>query len=1430
MSRIISHYRLTELAGRGGTGQVWKAEDLTLNRTVAIKLLTEELTGDREAKERIQSEARMAAALNHPNIAAVYELGESEGDFYIAMEWIEGENLRSRIARGRLELKSSLEFAVQIANALEAAHGHNLFHCDVKSSNIVITPDQRAILLDFGLARISTAMELSRSRSVARQALVSFPSEDKRNASPRIEVRGTPGYMSPEQIRGEALDQRTDVFSLGVVFYEILTGNLPFGSQSPTQFAHAVLNEEPLPLSAFRDDVPLELEGIIRKALAKDREGRFATCQELGAAIRAVIAELEYDGPGTFLAGNASAASAVESTPPQSHNEFIARLRSRAWRHKRTLLFASIVSALIAALGILLPRFRGGGWLSVSALSFTAIACAVSYAFARRRMAPALSSLTRGAAFRGLLPFHEADRGLFYGRETEAAALFEMVRHSDFRFGVLFGESGCGKTSLLRAGLMPRLWEEGLVPILCRSYSDPMAAAVEECERRCNLSRADNEPAANYLARVAREVDGTLVIICDQFEEFFVNHKTEKDRDPFLSFLGACNADRELPVKFLAAMRSDFLYLISSELSGRISEPLISSRLYHLRNFDEAQAEEIIQRSALHAGLPLERGLSRDIARDLANEEIVTPSELQIVGEQIQRMRIYTRQAYKRAGGKEPLVHGFLEDVIQASGDADGTRLLLRSLISDENTRLTLTVEQICMRTQRGLNSVERLLRLFVEMRLIREIQEDEPWRYELMHEYLIDRINRITGRVMDATQRANRLLRQYLSNYSLDKRARVPVSKLWFIKRHSDLQLGEREREFLKRSARRGLLRSAAVVVLLSAVTVVAAAALSVTEEWDGIRLADGHTAAARKAVFSPDGRLLVTCGEDGRMIVWDFATRQRLATLADNGGWVNSVAFSPDGKCFAAAGAGNTIEVWDAARLEKTTVLHGHSSTVEVVSFSRDGRWLGSISGSPGGRTIIWDTRTWEKACELPPSMMWGDLNWSANGKQLLIGAEVWDLQTRKRIGELDPQAAFCAISWDQRFLAGIDPSGAVSFYETARMWSEGRATLISTQRVHHYHGRAVAISPDERLVASAAEDIVLWDAATQTKLVRMKYTAQVWSLAFSPDGQWLVSTHDDGAVLLWSVAERELAASFNGHSASIHSTAFSPDGSHLASASEDRSVIIWDVLNNKKEAILSGHTDRVTAVAYSRDGMSLASADMDSNIFIWDLAERKRKWATRYLHLGKHWQATYCVAFSPDERYLACTHGVYDLSISRQILDFGELAGSHQVPWGATYGVAFSPDGRRLACATDQGYLLLWDVETWQLIGYANRSVTALITLSFEPGGNRLITGDDEGAVRLWEVSPLREIALLGRHEARIKSIAISPDGREVASCGDDKMLSLWDIEDRRLISHIGIHTAPVLSVAFSADGKRLACGEQESVRVFTRHRRLWGYRLD
>ena len=474
------------------------------------------------------------------------------------------------------------------------------------------------------------------------------------------------------------------------------------------------------------------------------------------------------------------------------------------------------------------------------------------------------------------------------------------------------------------------------------------------------------------------------------------------------------------------------------------------------------------------------------------------------------------------------------------------------------------------------------------------------------------------------------------------------------------------------------------------------------------------------------------------------------------------------------------------------------------------------------------MWDTARWEEIYVLKREMVWGDLVFSPNGRRLFVGGEIWDLRSASRIGLID--ASYVTILPNGRAMAGVDGAGAVIFYDTRLMWDDGQARVLVSQRVHSYHGRAVASSPDGKLIASGAEDIVLWDATSQTKLARLKHSAQVWSLAFSPDGRWLISTHDDGAVLLWDVAEREQTASFNAHSGSVHSVAFSPDGRLIASTSEDRSVIIWNAQNNQKEAILTGYTNRVTAATFSPDGGLLAACDMDSNLLLWDASDWKPRWTTRYLPKG-NWQATYCLAFSPDARYLACTQGVYELRDRRQLLDFNDLCGAYRIPWGQTYGVGFSPDGKRLACVTDHGYLLLWDVEKWELIEYVQPGDTPLITLSFSPDGKQVITGDDSGVVRLWEVSPLRESAIVGRHGARIKSVVFSPDGRQAASAGDDQMIALWDVGARRLVAHVGTHTSPVLSIAFSPDGKRLASGEYDSsVRLHTRHRTLWGYRFD
>lgn len=523
--------------------------------------------------------------------------------------------------------------------------------------------------------------------------------------------------------------------------------------------------------------------------------------------------------------------------------------------------------------------------------------------------------------------------------------------------------------------------------------------------------------------------------------------------------------------------------------------------------------------------------------------------------------------------------------------------------------------------------------------------------------------------------------------------------------------------------------------------------------------------------------------------------------------------------------------MTVWDATRFEKSVILRGHLTLVNLLSFSHDGRLLASTSGTETGRTIVWDTTNWEKAYELPRAAFWGDITFSPDNRRVMIGPGVWNLHTTSMVTDREPyNPSFNAFTRDRARTVGVSSDGAVIFSRVAELWSTSLPRVTTSQAVHSYHGRAVSFSPDGKLAASASEDIVLWDAVSETKLARLKHSAQVWSLAFSPDGRFLVSTHDDGSILVWDVAEREQAASLNGHTASVHAVAISPDGKRVASVSEDRSIILWNSERREKEMVLMGHATRVTSVAFSPDGKRLASSDMSHNTIVWELENRKQLKAERAFGFNGSKGAAYCVAFSPDGRFLATTLAVYDGVDLRVILHM-DKAKAEFSGMGAPYGAAFSPDSRLLAMATDSGALIVFDTQTWRAHGLVKLSSTPLISVSFRPDGKTLVTGDDDGFVRLWEINPLRQIATLGRHAARIKSVTFSPDGSEVISAGDDQMVYLWDVEGQKLITRIGTHTSPVLAVAFSPDGRRIVSGEHNNtVLMFTRHRMLWGRRLD
>ena len=264
--RTISHYRLGEKIGEGGMGVVYKAVDTNLNRTVALKFLAPHLTEDPTAKERFRREAQAAAAVDHSNICTVHEIDEAGGQMFIAMAYVEGRSLDKKIGAGPLELNEALDIAVQTAQGLQAAHEKGVVHRDIKGSNLMITPQGQVKILDFGLARLADRSRLTKTETVL----------------------GTVSCMSPEQAERKPTDRRTDVWSLGVVLYEMVTGRLPFEGDREQAVLYAIVHQEPTPITALRVGIPVELDHHVGKALAKTPDDRYQHVEDMVVDLRAL--------------------------------------------------------------------------------------------------------------------------------------------------------------------------------------------------------------------------------------------------------------------------------------------------------------------------------------------------------------------------------------------------------------------------------------------------------------------------------------------------------------------------------------------------------------------------------------------------------------------------------------------------------------------------------------------------------------------------------------------------------------------------------------------------------------------------------------------------------------------------------------------------------------------------------------------------------------------------------------------------------------------------------------------------------------------------------------------------------------------------------------------------------------------------------------
>jgi serine/threonine protein kinase len=383
VGQAVAHYQIVAPLGKGGMGEVYLASDTKLNRKVALKILPAEFTNHKERLRRFIQEAKTASSLNHPNIITIHEIGQAESTHFIATEFIDGQTLRQLLAHTRMTLPEILEVSMQAANALQAAHAVGIVHRDIKPENIMLRTDGYVKVLDFGLAK------LTEKSSKLKTADSDVDTMLKAHTKPGS-VLGTVNYMSPEQARGQVLDQRTDVFSLGLVLYEMAAGRPPFVAATSVDTLVSILEREPPPLDEYSPEVPTEFQRIVSKALRKDREERYQTIKDLLIDLKSLKEELSFtqklerSRPPRSSAGLSTKHAATESrTTIQTRTETATAGPSpeKTVGRKRLVLpmaFVALVLAGLAIVGAALWR-RGGSTPATTAPSTALVQRALSY-------------------------------------------------------------------------------------------------------------------------------------------------------------------------------------------------------------------------------------------------------------------------------------------------------------------------------------------------------------------------------------------------------------------------------------------------------------------------------------------------------------------------------------------------------------------------------------------------------------------------------------------------------------------------------------------------------------------------------------------------------------------------------------------------------------------------------------------------------------------------------------------------------------------------------------------------------------------------------------------------------------------------------------------------------------------------------------------
>jgi len=1452
IGQSLGRYEIRERLGEGGMAVVYKAHDTRLERDVAVKVIrTERLTLETMGKtlKRFEREAKALAKLTHPNIVPITDYGEHDGKPYLVMPYLPGGTLKQQLKGKPMPWEEAVRLLIPIARALHYAHQQGIIHRDVKPSNILITQSGEPMLTDFGIAKILLDTEETADLTGTGLGV------------------GTPEYMSPEQFQGKGVDARTDIYSLGVVLYEMITGRKPYQADTPAAVLIKQVTEAlPRPRS-FIPELPDEVEKVLLKALARNKEDRYQDVSEFSNGLEALSMEIGKGGQFT----KSTKSRKVEKTRSDLRNvslqedPYFQQSDASTYDDGETALLSRDRRAFTKDNGTELTLHNLGWgavfWIMLIWALGMVIAGLVIELGDKFEIIDSDVSVTIGIAL------ETAFIGFFTGlifKKTTVIVQWRSVFWVTLVWICVFALAAvlAGKEFAYRA-------EEGFAWIYFSGAGLIGGFALGLVLRRENTLRQWKS-----LILISWGLMAGAVVILPQFIPTLI-------AGPWYGMLEDYYGYFNVPTT-----ANVLVAVISQACSGLIGGAIFGSMMvWQLRGEREKLDSEIpIKLSVVDKLLLIASSAFVALFFFYASFAALQPcgwldKSLKISGcvqnllwwdKPTSNMKFSPDGHFFIYGTKGLIISNPLTDVGAYTPMTD---------ISDSESEVNSIVF-----SPDGTLLVAYSLG---DGTVMIESGGFAPFRMFDENEVLIG-----SG--------------QGLSNltplWSLDAHISGDPS-LVFSSDGALLATASMNDSIIQvwRVSDGGLLQSFESLQAKPIGFSPNASALIAVDELSTIRILDvisgkelGNIDAkwvVDDLAFSPDGKLLAVGNRMGTIVLWDLTVMKEVTTFR-LGHEFQTLTFSPVGELLAVGSYGK-IELFDLNGTKENTFSDWFMGMVNGLAFSPDGTQLATVSekamriweiepSSVTGISIESPAATAasspaqiptplslagtpypypqvaispENADRVEQLARWGKGSvekavFSPDGRLLAvassIGIYLYDPETLIEVRYIETEAEVNAVAFSldgQTLVSGgygetvqlwrvsdgsllrtlegytnyvdsvaFSPDGqtvaAGDRSNIVRLWRVSDGILLNTLEEHTDMVRSVAFSPDGEILASGSDDhtIRLWRVSDGTFLRSLDgHTDSVWSVTFSPDGATLASGADDQTVRLWRVSDGALLRTLEGHTRDVDSVAFSPDGQTLASASWDDSVRLWQVSDGVLLRTFEGHTSSVNSVVFSPDGQTLASASSDDSVRLWRVSDGTM---LRTLE-GSDWVRS--VAFSPDGTTLAS--GSDDNTVRLWRVSDGTMSRTLEgSDW--VWSVAFSPDGQTLASATWGDTVQLWRVFDGTPLYTLEGHTDFVQSVAFSPDGQILASASWDDTVRLWRVSDGVMLRTLEGHTEFVKSLDFSPDGQILAGGAGDNTVRLWRVSDGTLLQTLEGHTDAVWSVAFSPDGQTLASISQDN----------------